>query len=94
MPRQISVVVDDEIDRIIRLYMEASGNKLAVVVRSALKAYVLQQRLANAGVDETYEQLEAEYFASAKVPSLVARRKPKKKTIPSDEPGAQAQNHK
>lgn len=94
MPSQISVVVDDEIDRIVRLYMKASGNKLAVVVRSALKAYVPQQRQANAGVNEIYEQLEVEYLASAKVPSLVARRKPKKKTMPSDEPGAQAQNHK
>lgn len=75
----ISVLVDDDLDRTVRLYMKASGNKLAEVVRRALEGHVRRELEINAGVREKYDQLTAEYLASSKVLSLVAHRKPRKK---------------
>lgn len=75
----ISVIVNDELDRTVRLYMKASGNKLAEVVRRALEGYIQSELENNAGVREKYDQLRAEYFASSSVLSLVAHRKPRKK---------------
>lgn len=94
MPRQISIVVDDDLDRKVRLYMKASRNKLAAVVRDALNAYIEQELRENNGLNGKFEQLETEYLASANVTSLVAHRKPKKKALPGDAPDIHTQSKK
>ncbi len=83
----ISVIVNDDLDRMVRLYMKASGNKLAEVVRHALEGHVLRETKLNDGVREKYEQLTAEYLASSRVISLVAHRKPRKKAESGNEDG-------
>lgn len=94
MPRQISAIVDDDIDRTVRLYMRAARSTLATTVRDALVMFVKHERSVNAGVNSRFEQFEAEYFASANVPSLVSHRKPKKKDLQSDAPGTHTQTNK
>lgn len=94
MPRQISVVVNDDLDRKVRLYMKASRNKLAAVVRDALDAYIKQELRENTGLNGRFEQLATEYLASANVTSLVTHRKPKKKALPIGPPGIHTQSDK
>jgi len=75
----ISVILSDELDQKVRLYMKASGNNLAIAVRRALDEFVDSEIKNNAGIRSKYERLEASHLASSGVISLVAHRRPRKK---------------
>lgn len=88
-----TIDLDDALDQRLRIYMRASGNKLATIVRQAIGDYIIRELQDNEGVNRKFEAERARVLASAGVAQLTPRRRSKKKVL-GEESGMQTEAQK
>ncbi len=79
MPKPIFCQIDDVLDQRLRTFMSVTGNSLTAVVRRAITNHIKNETRRNRGLKKDFDEEEAKVLASAGIPQLRLRRRPRKK---------------